>query len=69
MNILIGLAEPAGGETQLLALIGLFAGVLMVTVGGALAVANRDEVGRRLVRARGDGGGGGSIAVRREAEA
>src|SRR5918994_5194215 len=66
-DILIGLAELAGGETQLLALIGLFAGGLMVTMGGALAIANRDDVGRRLARARGDDRSGG-IAVRREAE-
>jgi tight adherence protein C len=66
-DILIGLTDLAGGEAQLLALIGLFAGVLMVTMGGALAITKRDDVGRRLARARHDDGSGG-IAVRRHAE-
>ncbi|HET6518757.1 MAG TPA: type II secretion system F family protein [Geminicoccaceae bacterium] len=65
-NILIDLAELAGGEAQLLALAGLFAGVLMVTM-GAVAIANRDDVERRLARARSDAGSDG-IAVRRHAE-
>jgi len=65
-NILNDLAALAGGEPQLLALIGLFAGVLMVTMGVA-AIANRDDVERRLAHARGEAGPGG-LAVRRHAE-
>jgi tight adherence protein C len=53
-EILISLQALAGGETQLLALTGLFLGVLMVTVGGTLAFAGRDDVGRRLALAEGD---------------
>ena len=53
-EILINLQALAGGETQLLALTGLFLGVLMVTMGGALALAGRDDVGRRLALAHGD---------------
>ena len=66
-EILIRLADLAGGEGQLLALAGLFAGVLMVTMGGAIAIASRDDVGRRLARAHSNPGGGG-MAVRRQAE-
>jgi tight adherence protein C len=66
-EILIRLADLAGGEGQLLALAGLFAGVLMVTMGGAAALAGRDDVERRLARAQGDPGAGG-MAVRRQAE-
>jgi tight adherence protein C len=53
-EILINLQALAGGETQLLALTGLFLGVLMVTMGGALALASRDDVERRLALAHGD---------------
>jgi tight adherence protein C len=53
-EILITLQALAGGETQLLALTGLFFGVLMVTMGGALAFAGRDDVERRLAFAQGD---------------
>jgi tight adherence protein C len=53
-EILISLQTLAGSETHLLALTGLFLGVLMVTVGGALAVAGRDDVERRLALAQGD---------------
>ena len=53
-EILINLQALAGGETQLLALTGLFLGVLMVTMGGALAFAGRDDVERRLALAHGD---------------
>jgi tight adherence protein C len=53
-EILITLQALAGGETQLLALTGLFLGVLMVTMGGALAFAGRDDVERRLALAQGD---------------
>jgi tight adherence protein C len=53
-EILISLQALAGGQTQLLALTGLFLGVLMVTVGGALALAGRDDVERRLALAQGD---------------
>ena len=58
-EILINLQALAGGETQLLALTGLFLGVLMVTMGGALALAGRDDVERRLALAHGDQPGGG----------
>ena len=51
-EILINLQALAGGETQLLALTGLFLGVLMVTMGGALAFAGRDDVERRLALAQ-----------------
>jgi tight adherence protein C len=53
-DILISLQALAGGETQLLALTGLFLGILMVTMGGALAFAGRDDVERRLALAEGD---------------
>jgi tight adherence protein C len=53
-EILITVQALAGGETQLLALTGLFLGVLMVTMGGALAFAGRDDVERRLALAQGD---------------
>ena len=67
-EILMGLVELAGGETQLLALVGLFAGVLMVTMGGAVALAGRDDVERRLAHAHGDSRSVG-LTVRRHAEA
>ncbi|HEX6114874.1 MAG TPA: type II secretion system F family protein [Geminicoccaceae bacterium] len=54
IEILINLQALAGGETQLLALTGLFFGVLMVTMGGAFAFAGRDDVERRLALAQGD---------------
>jgi tight adherence protein C len=53
-EILISLQALAGGQTQLLALTGLFLGVLMVTMGGALAFTGRDDVERRLALAQGD---------------
>ena len=53
-DILITLQALAGSQTQLLALTGLFLGVLMVTLGGALAFAGPDDVGRRLALAQGD---------------
>ena len=53
-EILTSLPELAGGETQLLVLGGLFFGILMVTLGAALALADRDNVGRRLALAQGD---------------
>jgi len=62
---LIQLVDLAGGEGQLLALAGLFAGVLMATMGGAVALAGRDDVGRRLARAQSAAGPHG-IAVRRQ---
>jgi tight adherence protein C len=65
-QILIQLAELAGGEAQLMALVGLFAGVLIATL-GVVAIANRDEVERRLARARGTDPLDG-VAVRRHAE-
>jgi tight adherence protein C len=66
-DILIRLVELAGGEGQVLALAGLFAGVLMVTLGGAVAIASRDDVERRLARAHSDPGAGG-LAVRRQTD-
>jgi tight adherence protein C len=63
-EILIQLTQLAGGEGQLLALAGLFAGVLMVTMGGAAAFASRDDVERRL-KAHGSAGPDG-VAVRRQ---
>ena len=65
-QILIELAELAGGEAQLIALVGLFAGVLMATM-GVVAIANRDQVERRLARAHGDDRLDG-VAVRRQAD-
>jgi tight adherence protein C len=53
-EILMSLQTLAGGDTQLLALTGLFLGVLMVTLGGVLAFAGRDDVERRLALAQGD---------------
>lgn len=53
-DILITLQALAGSQTQLLALTGLFLGVLMVTLGGALAFAGPDDVERRLALAQGD---------------
>ena len=64
IEILISLQALAGGETQLLALTGLFFGILMVTVGGTLAFAGRDDVERRLALAQGDPGAA-AIEVRR----
>ena len=66
-EILTGLQTLAGGEMQLLALTGLFVGVLMVTLGGALAFAARDDVGRRLALVHG-GRQAAAIEVRRHAE-
>lgn len=51
-EILTSLTALAGGELQLIALSGLFAGVLMVTL-GARAVLTGDAVERRLAAARG----------------
>jgi tight adherence protein C len=65
-QILIQLAELAGGDAQLIALAGLFAGVLMATM-GVVAIANRDQVERRLARAHGADRPDG-VAVRREAD-
>jgi tight adherence protein C len=53
-DILITLQALAGSQTQLLALTGLFLGVLMVTLGGAQAFAGSDAVERRLALAQGD---------------
>ena len=53
-EILISLPELVGGDTQLLVFVGLFVGILMVTLGGALAIADRDNVERRLALAQGD---------------
>jgi tight adherence protein C len=64
-EILIQLTQLAGGEGQLIALAGLFAGVLMVTMGGAAAFASRDDVERRLARPHGSAGPDG-VAVRRQ---
>jgi len=63
-EILTGLPDLAGGETQVLVLAGLFVGILMVTLGAALAIADRDQVGRRLALAQGDHGAS-AIEVRR----
>jgi tight adherence protein C len=67
-EILTSLPEIAGGETQLLVLAGLFVGILMVTLGGALAVADRDNVERRLALAQGEQRAA-AIEVRRNAAA
>jgi tight adherence protein C len=67
-EILIRLPELVGGETQLLVLAGLFVGILMVTLGGALAIADRDNVERRLALARGEPPTA-AIEVRRHAAA
>ena len=53
-EILTSLPQLAGGETPFLVLAGLFVGILMVTLGGALALADRDGVERRLALAQGD---------------
>ena len=63
-EILTGLPDLAGGETQVLVLAGLFVGILMVTLGAALAIADRDQIGRRLALAQGDHGAA-AIEVRR----
>jgi hypothetical protein len=63
-DILTSLPDLAGGETQVLALAGLFIGILMVTLGAALAIADRDHIGRRLALAQGDQGQA-AIEVRR----
>jgi tight adherence protein C len=67
-EILIGLHALAGGETQLLILTALFLGVLMATLGGALAFAGGDDVERRLALAQGDRSEA-ALAVRRNASA
>lgn len=54
IDMLISLTMLAGEQTQLLVLVGLFLGVLMVTVGGALAFAGQDDIERRLAPAEGD---------------
>jgi tight adherence protein C len=53
-EILIILQTLAGGEMQLVVLTILFLGILMGTVGGALAVTGQDDVGRRLAVAQRD---------------
>jgi tight adherence protein C len=63
-DILTSFPDLAGSETQVLALAGLFVGILMVTLGAALAIADRDHVGRRLAFAQGDQGAA-AIEVRR----
>src|SRR5919106_4012663 len=63
-EILTGLPDLAGVETQVLVLAGLFVGILMVTLGAALAIADRDQIGRRLALAQGDHGAA-AIEVRR----
>jgi tight adherence protein C len=63
-DILTSFPDLAGGETQVLALAGLFIGILLVTLGAALAIADRDHVGRRLALAQGDQGQA-AIEVRR----
>jgi tight adherence protein C len=63
-EILTSLPDLASGETQVLVLAGLFVGILMVTLGAALAIADRDHVGRRLALAQGDHGAA-AIEVRR----
>ena len=65
-DILTGLSELVGGETQLLVLAGLFVGILMVTLGSALAISDRDNVERRLALAPGDRDAA-AIEVRRHA--
>jgi tight adherence protein C len=63
-DILTSFPDLAGSETQVLVLAGLFLGILMVTLGAALAIADRDQVGRRLALAQGDQGAA-AIEVRR----
>jgi tight adherence protein C len=53
-EILTSLPGLAGSQTQLLVLAGLFVGILMVTLGGALALTDRDNVERRLALAQAD---------------
>jgi tight adherence protein C len=65
-EILTGLGQLAGGEAQAVVLAGLFLGILMVTLGGALAIADRDDVERRLALAQGDQDAA-AIEVRRHA--
>ena len=65
-QILMQLAELAGGEAQLIALAGLFAGVLIATM-GVVAITSRDQAERRLARAHGDDRLDG-VAVRRHGE-
>jgi tight adherence protein C len=65
-EIMTVLGDFAGGGTQLLTLAALFAGVLMATVGAAIALAGRDDVERRLAHAK--GGPGAAPEVRRNAE-
>jgi tight adherence protein C len=65
-EILTGLGQLAGGEAQALALAGLFLGILMVTLGGALAIADRDDVERRLALAQGSQAAA-AVEVRRHA--
>src|SRR5918996_1937533 len=67
-EILTSLPQLAGGETQLLVLAGLFVGIMMVTLGGALALADRDNVERRLALAEGEQRAA-AIEVRRNAAA
>jgi tight adherence protein C len=63
-EILTSLPALAGGQTQLLVLAGLFVGILMATIGSALALTDRDRVERRLALAQGDQGAA-AIEVRR----
>ena len=59
------LSSPAA-KRSCIALVGLFAGVLMATM-GVVAIANRDQVERRLARAHGDDRLDG-VAVRRQGD-
>jgi tight adherence protein C len=67
-EFLTGLPVLAGGEAQMLVLAGLFVGILMVTLGGALAIADRDNVKRRMTLAQGDQRAA-AVEVRRHAAA
>lgn len=67
-EILTTLRDLAGGETQLLMLVGLFSGVLMATLGGALALSGRDDTERRMALAEGDQRAA-AVEVRRHAAA
>ena len=67
-EILTSLPQLASGETQVLVLAGLFVGILMVTLGVGLAIADRDNIERRLALAQGDPGVA-AIEVRRHAGA
>lgn len=62
-DILITLTTLAGGEFQLIALTGLFAGVVMVTL-GAVTVFSGDAVERRLA-VPSSGQGAAAVEVRR----